>query len=304
MPFYDSECLRLKREYRRLAGREGHTEQVRELERKYHSYVRARKRSWLLEQLRAATQQFHGDPRMFWRHLRGPITPLPGPLCNHQAWQDYMRKLAEPDSLNTPTVLPASLSPVAYPVQRDEIFQDLNSPFVVEEVVEGLSTLNNGRANGFSGYPAELLRYAQDVTRPGEGPPPHLLSTVLTDILNAMLRTGHVPVGENVLTVTPVVKDARKDILDPYNYRPIAVLEPLMRLYGSVVNKRLVEYLEREGLRCDAQTGFRPGLSTLHNILTLQHFIDRSSPEEPLYCCFLDLSKAYDRVPRPLIWEV
>ena len=101
---------------------------------------------------------------------------------------------------------------------------------------------------------------------------------------------GQVPVGQNVLTVTPVVKDSRKNILESYNYRPIAVPEPLMRLYASVVNKRLVEYLEREGLRCDAQAGFRPGLSTVHNIPRLQHFIDRSSSEQPLYCCFLDLS--------------
>jgi hypothetical protein len=77
-----------------------------------------------------------------------------------------------------------------------------------------------------------------------------------------------------------------------------------MRLYASVIDSRLVGYLELEGLRSDAQTGFRPGLSTLHNILTLQHFIDRSSATQPVHCCFLDLSKAYDRVPRTWLWEV
>ncbi len=51
-----------------------------------------------------------------------------------------------------------------------------------------------------------------------------------------MLRTGRIPPRKNVLTVTPVVKDAGGDILNLSNYRPIAVPEPLMRLYGSVID--------------------------------------------------------------------
>ncbi len=50
-----------------------------------------------------------------------------------------------------------------------------------------------------------------------------------------------------MLTVTPVVKDAGGDILIPTNYRPIAMPKPLMRLYDSVIDSRLVGYLEPEG---------------------------------------------------------
>ena len=77
-----------------------------------------------------------------------------------------------------------------------------------------------------------------------------------------------------------------------------------MRLYASVLNKRLVQFTEGQALRSPSQAGFRPGLSTLHPLFTLQHFVDRCKKNaQPLYCCFLDLKGAYDRVQRPLLWQ-
>jgi hypothetical protein len=77
-----------------------------------------------------------------------------------------------------------------------------------------------------------------------------------------------------------------------------------MRLYAGILNARVLQYTESVGLRANTQAGFRPKLSTVHHLFTLQHFVDtQNHTKQPLYCCFLDLKGAYDRVNRVLLWE-
>jgi hypothetical protein len=73
---------------------------------------------------------------------------------------------------------------------------------------------------------------------------------------------------------------------------------------AALLHQRLVGYTEAAGLRAPSQAGLRPAMSTLHPVFTLQHLLDRKRHRrEPLVCCFLDLQGAYDRVPRPLLWQ-
>ncbi len=114
---------------------------------------------------------------------------------------------------------------------------------------------------------------------------------------------GHVPDFANLAPVTPIFK--KGDTTDTANYRPIAVSEPILRLYANILNARVISLTEECTLRAPSQAGFRPALSTLHPLFALQHLIDSSSRSgTPLYCCFLDLKAAYDYVHRPLLWDV
>ena len=198
---------------------------------------------------------------------------------------------------------PEEMSHVAYPVQMSTEAQPLNEPFSVEEIEEGLAALKNGKAPGFFGYPAELLKYAQKLPRQNGVPYPHILSELVRELINGLFRQGRIPLMHNVSTVVPTLKDSKANILDTGNYRPLAVPEPLMKLYAILIEKRLTKHLEAHELRCQEQTAFMKGFSTLHPLFTLQHFIDMATPQKPLYVCKLDLSKAYDRVPRELLWE-
>jgi Reverse transcriptase (RNA-dependent DNA polymerase) len=57
-------------------------------------------------------------------------------------------------------------------------------------------------------------------------------------------------------------------------------------------------------VRVPAQTGFRPRHATTHHAFVLQHLIDKYKRRgKRLFCCFVDLAKAYDSVPRDLLWQ-
>ena len=55
----------------------------------------------------------------------------------------------------------------------------------------------------------------------------------------------------------------------------------------------------------DAQCGFRPGRSTMDQIFALQQVFEKSwEYAKKVNACFVDLEKAYDRIPRDKLWAV
>ena len=89
---------------------------------------------------------------------------------------------------------------------------------------------------------------------------------------------------------------------DPANYRTIFLLDIVGKVLFRLLNKRLEALTEP--FLIDEQNGFRTGRSTVNSILCLTLLQERAMlVQKPLVVAFLDVKKAFDSVPRALIFQ-
>ena len=86
------------------------------------------------------------------------------------------------------------------------------------------------------------------------------------------------------------------------NYRGISQLSLPGKVYAKCLDRKCQEIVESK--LEDGQCGFRPGRSTTDQIFTLKQIFEKSwEYGKDLFACFVDLEKAYDRVPRDKLWK-
>ena len=89
--------------------------------------------------------------------------------------------------------------------------------------------------------------------------------------------------------------------LDTNKYRGITLLSVIGKIYTMILNDRLSEWAESNGIFVDEQAGFRKSRSTTDQLFILLEII-RSRRPAPTFVAFLDVAKAYDRVYRNGLW--
>lgn len=93
--------------------------------------------------------------------------------------------------------------------------------------------------------------------------------------------------------VTPIPKANDASVVE--NYRPIAVLPTLGKLFEAILHWTLSSQVRP--CLCDGQHGFQPGRSVNTNLLiltdTIARHLDRGVQVDVLY---FDFAKAFDRV--------
>ena len=190
-------------------------------------------------------------------------------------WKEYFENLLNEEN-------PRSVRGDGVPVERQV-------PRISRrEVRRALGRMKKGKAVGPDGIPVEVWRCLGE-----EG------IDILWDLFNKIYQQEKIPEGWRNSLLLPIYKE-KGDIQDCGNYRGIKLMPHTMKIYERVIEARIRE----ETNVSEEQFGFMPGRGTTDAIFVLRQVIEKyREKEKELHLVFIDLEKAYDRVPRQEVWR-
>ena len=162
-----------------------------------------------------------------------------------------------------------------------------SNPITISMVKKAISQMKSGKAAGPSGIVVEMVKAAGDTA-----------ASMILDLIDAIIRDGKVPSNWEQSFIVCLYK-GKGDALDRGNYRGLKLTEQVMK-----VLERIVDRLIRQVVSIDeSQFGFVPGRGTTDAIFVVRQLQEKYlAANKRLYMAFVDLEKAFDRVPRKVIW--
>ena len=166
-------------------------------------------------------------------------------------------------------------------------FQDIL--MTIDEIKYAISKLELNKTCGLDQIYAEHIKYASDKVLP-------LLSLCFT----SMFIHGFLPGSLLSVVLVPIVKDKTGIISSKDNYRPIALASVLSKLIERIILNRIDKCL----LTSPNQFGFKSKHGTDHCIFAFKEVIDVCTRlNSRVSVCFLDASKAFDRINHTKLFD-
>ena len=154
-----------------------------------------------------------------------------------------------------------------------------------EEVKNALRRMKKGKAVGPDELPVEVWMGKIGIK-------------FLTRLFNRLFMGERMPEEWRRSVLIPIYRN-KGDAQCCGNYRGIKLMSHTMKVWERIIEARLRNRVEIS----IQQYGFMPGKGTTYAIFALRMLMEKyKEGQRELHCVFVDLEKAYDRVPREELW--
>lgn len=174
-------------------------------------------------------------------------------------------------------------------------FDTTGAPWIDLSLISGISTaiqkLKSSRAPGSDGLSnIDLKKH-------------HVEWAAFMSILFDHCRsTRQIPSSWCKATIIPIFKRGSREA--PENYRPIALLDIMGKLFATLLLDHFHRWEKAAPCSDPYQLGFKKNGSTTLNIFILSILKAKIKQGAPVvYAAFIDLSQAFDKVDRPRLWR-
>lgn len=199
-------------------------------------------------------------------------------------WAEHFQDVLNPNAQTTDLLYIDAL-------QSLPTVEDLAEPPSFEEYMAALKRMKNAKTPGTDSLPSEIYKYGG----------PHI-NNRLFELILKIWECEVVPQDWRDASICKLYK-GKGDIADCGSYRGISLLSAAGKILAHIINTRLSQHAE--SMLPETQCGFRPGRGTVDAIFVVRQIQEKCLEQyRPLYMCFVDLEKAFDRVPREALWIV
>ena len=288
--WFDFECKTKRKEVRKLLKkfRKTNTENDRSIyciaRREYKHLLNQKKKDYnrvIIDKLIDSVCK----QKQFWETLHN-ICPKRKSVRNEikiEDWFQHFKNLLDQDTEQPDVVLDYENN------NENEVF---NRPITEEEVMLALKQLKPRKSAGPDKIISELLKHASDYIIP-----------FFVRFLNELFDHGIYPQKWTESIILPLYK--KGDVNNPSNYRGISLTDISSKVYGSIINKRIQNWVNDNNITGEQQAGFKSGYSCIDHVFTLLACVQKQfSNNRKLYVAFIDFEKCFDTINRNLLWPI
>ena len=201
-------------------------------------------------------------------------------------WHEHFRNLLNQEATAKGSILD-------YLPEKAQVIDQLDSLFTEEEVYIAFNMMKYEKAAGVDGRQIEVENFVESE---------FLVKTILS-YYNKALNDGVVPSEWKDVIIATLFKKGATESCD--NYRGLSLITHVGKALERVIQNRLVKYAELLNWIPESQCGFRSERGTVDVIFVSRYLSSLVVEKEmKLYKCFVDLTKAYDKVDRDILWMV